>query len=130
MESVPDRLLPAALAHALMLLGDVAHQRQDEPPGELRRRVLRIATAGMRDGDAALLRGRKIERAVVGAGHHDELEPRQPCQERARHRHALPHEADDVELGERRGGLVLAREIAAEDHDLALGLQPTPIGHR
>ena len=125
-----DALLPAALAHAPVLVRDVAHGGKDQAPGELRRRVLRVASAGVRDGDAALLRGGKVERAVVRARPDDELQPRQPLDQRARHRHALAHQAEDVEPGERRRGLVLACEVAAEDHDLAGGLQAAPVGHR
>ena len=125
-----DGLLPAALAHALVLLRDVPHQRQDQPPGELRRRVLRIAAAGVRDRDAALLRGRKVEGAVVRPGHDDELQGRQALDQRARHRHALAQEADDVEVGKRACRLILGRKVAVEDDELAIGRKRAPVGHR
>src|SRR3954469_16314218 len=63
-----DRALPAALAHALMLLREMAHAGEDQRPGELRGRVLRVPSPRVADDHAALLRSRNIERAVVRAG--------------------------------------------------------------
>ena len=65
-----DAFLPAALARGAVLLGDVAHDRDDQAPGQLRRR--RAAQAGATDEHAVLLERRHIERVLAAENGHVE----------------------------------------------------------
>ena len=92
--------LPAAGAQRRVFGGDVTQAGEDQRPGEFDRRRRGIARVG--DGNAALGGGGGVDRGVAPPGRNDQLQPRQPFDDRARQRRAFAHDAKDVEAGEPR----------------------------
>ena len=73
-------------------------------------------------------RGVEIDGVRARAGNDDQLQVGQLLDERAWHRHALAHEADDVIGLQRRGSLVDGGEVAVEHVDGRVGSELAPIG--
>ena len=80
---VRQRARPFAAPHPLGLERDVAARGDDQRQRQLGRRHRRVAHAG-RDRNAELGRGGEIEHVRVAADQRDQLELRQPLQQRAR----------------------------------------------
>jgi len=120
----PDGPLPGAEADVAILLRDVAHEAEDQAPGELGRRIAERFRAG--DDDATLGAGREVDGRVAKPARHQELQRRQLVEERARERCPLAHDDDDLERAEPGRDRVLVVQMIAEhgDRDIARDRPP------
>src|SRR5262249_38029974 len=71
---------------------------------------------------------RDVQRAMVVTGNRDQLEIRQPLDQRAGHGRALPYVAQDVKGLQNAGGLVGHRQWPVEHRDLTTGRKLRPVG--
>jgi len=120
----PDRALPAALAHAAVLLDEVALQRDDQAPRELGGRARQ--PAGAADGDAELPRRVHVDRGVAHAGRHEQLQIGERCEPLGRERRPLAHRDDHLEVREHVAHDAVAEQVVVEVRDLGRGLQRLP----
>ena len=124
--------LPRTVAHAPMLFGQVAHGRDQQPPGEFRSGVAngpesRIGEVRVGDQDAAVASRGHVQVGQAPADDGDQLQVRQPLDERARKRHALAQRTDHIEGPQLFRGLRL-RKVTVENGYLATRLHRRPVG--
>ena len=91
-----SRLLPAAVLERADVLGQPAHGRHDQRPGELGRRDR--GTDALRDGDAALRAGLDVDVRADAAGLRNQAQAGQFFEELARDVGALADQHDDVRV--------------------------------
>ena len=122
-----DGALPSPVPDRAVLEGERPGGRQDQPPGQLGRRIAERRRAA--DDDAALPRRADVDRQVAHPAGQQQFELRQLLELGARERRALPHRADDLEPAEGARDRVLPADTGVEDLDLDLAGQDRPIGH-
>ena len=122
-----ERPLPSAFTHPLMLVRDVASERQNESQGQLGSRM--GEHAGAANEDAAIGRRLHIDRGVAHAGGDEELKLRQALEQRPWERRALAHGDEDLIILEPCRGGIDAAQRRIEHIDRDLGFQARPIRH-
>jgi hypothetical protein len=91
---IADGALPSTAADSPGFRDEVTRAGQDQAPSQFNRRAAEIS--GVRDFDAALSGGFKIDGSVARTGRGNELEIRQLFDALAPQRRALAHYAEDV----------------------------------
>ena len=109
----PTAHLPAAFARRAVLGRDTAEEGEDQSPRQLGRRVGK--PGGAADHDLALGRRCDVDRGVAHARRDQELQPREPFEQRARKRRALAHGHHRVEVGEPLGHRLRVAQVVGED---------------
>ncbi len=124
--------LPQAFAHPPFLLGNVAHGRDHQAPGQLGRRVGNARGPGAvgigMDDQHAMFGGRvHVEIGEARADDGDELETRQLLEQSAWQRHTLPDRAENIE-GLQSSNRLLFTQMLAEHFDLRDAVELGPVG--
>ena len=124
----PERVLPAAGADPGVLLVDPPRQPQDQRPGQLGGRRRRRLRAG--DDDPARPRRGEVDRRVPHAGRHQQRQPRQALEQRAREWRSLAHRDDHLETRQPLRERVLVVEVVVEGGQLDGVAEPLPAAQR
>ena len=105
----------------------MADQRENQPPGQLGRRI--AERRGAAHQDAQLFRGGDVDGQVAHPAGEQQLQPGQLLELGSWERRPLAHGADDLEPGQTARDLVLVRQMGIEDLDRDIVRQNRPIGH-
>ncbi len=119
--------LPAALAHPPLVGGEVAGGGQDQRPGVLGRGPGQPFGAAYRD--PALDRRLEVDRGVARTRGDQQAKLGQALEQGAREGRPLAHDADDLEVPQRRRDRVQPAEMMIEDGDLDRVPERRPVGH-
>ena len=106
------RRLPSALAGRPVLFRNVAHERQDQGPGQLRRSIPN--GLGAADDDAPGRRRIEVDGEVAHPGGDQQPQIGQIADQGGRKRRALAHDHDDVEIPQPFGDRVRIGEMVVE----------------
>ena len=126
-QTEPAAHLPPALARGAILDRDAAGEREDQAPRQLGRRI--GEPRGPADDDPTLHGRAHLDGRVAHSRRHQELEPRQLLEERARKRGPLTHGHHRVEVGESSGHRADRTNMVGKDHQLGPRGETRPVGH-
>ena len=124
-EFLADRRLPPTGANRVGFLHEVTVAGKDQCPGQFDGGS--CAIAGVGHADAALLRGRHVNRGVARAGGGNQLEAGQALDDRARQRCALSHHANHVKGLESFHDPIVTRHMIGEYGDVGAARHRRPI---
>ena len=108
-----------------VLLGNFPQDAENQPPGEFRRPLARARSAA--HGDAQLGGCVNVERGVPRPRGDEAAQRRQPFQQAARKRRALPHPHHDVKVRQPFGQRILVRQVLLEIRNVDSGRQTVPV---
>ena len=120
-----DRALPwPVLPHLRVLKRDLPRQAKDEAPGQFC--WWRRTAAGATHHDIACRR--KIDGSVAHAARDEQAEPWQPLEQACRKRGSLPHDDNDIGIGESIHEGVFVSDVLAQARDRDAVSESVPVG--